>query len=106
MVVVDSQNLAGAPFVGLALAARETSALQLGTGVTNPATRHPAAAAAAIPSVHVAPGGRAALGSGRADSALAPLGLAPAPVGELERFVRLTRRYLRGEPVDFEELHP
>ena len=56
MVVVDSQNLAGDPFVGLALAARETSTLHLGTGVTNPATRHPAAAAAAIASVHVASG--------------------------------------------------
>ena len=41
MVVVDSQNLSGDPFVALALAARETSTLRLGTGVTNPATRHP-----------------------------------------------------------------
>jgi 5,10-methylenetetrahydromethanopterin reductase len=106
MVVVDSQNLSGDPFVALALAARETSSLRLGTGVTNPATRHPAAAAAAIESVHVASRGRAVLAIGRGDSALAHLGLAPAPVGELERFVRLTRRYLRGEPVDFEDLHP
>jgi len=67
MVVVDSQNLAGDPFIGLALAARETSTLHLGTGVTNPATRHPAAAAAAIASVHVASGGRAHLGVGRGD---------------------------------------
>jgi 5,10-methylenetetrahydromethanopterin reductase len=104
MVVVDSQNLAGDPFVGLALAARETSTLHLGTGVTNPATRHPAAAAAAIASVHVASGGRAHLGIGRGDSALAHLGLAPAPVAELERFVRVTRSYLRGEPVAFDDL--
>ena len=104
MVVVDSQNLSGDPFVGLALAARETSRLGLGTGVSNPATRHPAAAAAAIASVHVASGGRAVLGVGRGDSALAHLGLAPAPVEELARFVRLTRAYLRGEPVSFDDL--
>jgi 5,10-methylenetetrahydromethanopterin reductase len=104
MVVVDSQNLAGDPFVGLALAARETSTLHLGTGVTNPATRHPAAAAAAIASVHAASGGRAHLGIGRGDSALAHLGMAPAPLRELERFVRLTRAYLRGEPVPFDDL--
>src|SRR5215211_1924899 len=73
IVVVDSQNLSGDPFVGLALAARETSRLRLGTGVSNPATRHPAAAAAAIASVHVASGGRAVLGVGRGDSALAHL---------------------------------
>jgi len=104
MVVVDSQNLSGDPFVGLALAARETSRLQLGTGVTNPATRHPAAAAAAIASVHVASGGRATLGVGRGDSALAHLGFAPAPLADLARFVRTTRAYLRGEPVAFDEL--
>ena len=104
MVVVDSQNLAGDPFVGLALAARETSTLHLGTGVTNPATRHPAAAAAAIASVHVASGGRAHLGVGRGDSALAHLGMAPAPVAELERFVHVTRAYLRGEAVSFDDL--
>jgi 5,10-methylenetetrahydromethanopterin reductase len=104
MVVVDSQNLSGDPFVGLALAARETSRLALGTGVTNPATRHPAAAAAAIASVHVASGGRATLGVGRGDSALAHLGFAPAPLADLDRFVRITRAYLRGEPVSFDDL--
>ena len=106
MVVVDSQNLAGDPFVGLALAARETSTLHLGTGVTNPATRHPAAAAAAIASVHVASGGRGHLGIGRGDSALAHLGMAPVSVADLERFVRITRAYLRGESVPFEQLRP
>jgi len=106
MVFVDSQNLAGDAFVGLALAARETSTLKLGTGVTNPATRHPVATAAAIASVHVASDGRAHLGIGRGDSALAHLGLAPASPAELERFVRIARAYLRGERVPFEELRP
>jgi 5,10-methylenetetrahydromethanopterin reductase len=106
MLVVDSQNLSGDPFVALALAARETTNLGLGTGVTNPATRHPAATAAAIASVHVASGGRAVLGIGRGDSSLAHLGLAPLSPAELERFVRLVRRYLHGAEIDFEELRP
>lgn len=106
MVVVDSQNLSGDPFVALALAARETTNLGLGTGVTNPATRHPAAMAAAIASVHEASGGRAVLGIGRGDSALAHLGLAPAPLADLERFVTTVRAYLRGDDVAFEELQP
>jgi 5,10-methylenetetrahydromethanopterin reductase len=106
IVLVDSQNLSGDTFVGLALAARETSTLKLGTGVTNPATRHPAATAAAIASVHVASNGRAHLGIGRGDSALAHLGLAPASPTELERFVRIARAFLRGESIPFEELRP
>jgi 5,10-methylenetetrahydromethanopterin reductase len=104
MLVVDSQNLSGDPFVALALAARETSTLHLGTGVTNPATRHPAATAAAIASVHLASGGRAHLGIGRGDSSLAHLGLAPVAPDDLEAFVRVARAYLRGEPVAFGDL--
>ncbi|HEX7165930.1 MAG TPA: LLM class flavin-dependent oxidoreductase [Acidimicrobiales bacterium] len=106
MLVVDSQNLSGDPYVALALAARETTALRLGTGVTNPAMRHPAAAAAAIASVHVASAGRAVLGVGRGDSALAHIGLAPAPLADLERFVVLVRAYLGGRDVSFDDLRP
>ena len=104
MLVVDSQNLAGDPFVGLALAARATTTLRLGTGVSNPGTRHPAAAAAAIASVHQASGGRAVFGIGRGDSAMAHLGLAPAPVAELERYVITVRAYLAGATIPFDEL--
>ena len=106
MTVVDSQNLSGDTFVALALAAKETTELLLGTGVTNPATRHPAACAAGIASVHVASGGRARLGIGRGDSALAHLGLAPATVADLGAYVRIVRAYLRGEEVPFADLRP
>jgi 5,10-methylenetetrahydromethanopterin reductase len=104
LVVVDSQNLSGDPYVALTLAAAATTKLKLGTGVTNTSTRHPAATAAGILSVHVASGGRAALGIGRGDSALAHLGFAPAPVGELAAYVRVVRAYLRGESVAFDDL--
>jgi 5,10-methylenetetrahydromethanopterin reductase len=106
MLVVDSQNLAGDPYVGLALAARATSTLKLGTGVTNPGVRHPVATAAGIASVHAASGGRAVLGIGRGDSAMAHLGLAPAPASYLERYVVAVRAYLAGETLDFEALGP
>ena len=58
LAVVDSQNLAGDPWVGLALAARETEHLHLGTAVTNPVTRHPAVTAAAAVTLQVASAGR------------------------------------------------
>ncbi|MEY2469386.1 MAG: hypothetical protein QOF21_2084, partial [Actinomycetota bacterium] len=104
MFVVDSQNLSGDPFVALTLATGVTDRLKLGTGVTNTSTRHPAATAAAIASVHVASGGRAVLGVGRGDSALAHVGFAPAPVRELEAFIKAVRAYLQGESVPFEDL--
>src|SRR3954454_6871601 len=100
--LVDSQNLAGDPYVELALAAGATSTLQLATAVTNPVTRHPAVAATAISTVQGESGGRAVLGIGRGDSALAHLGLAPAPVPVFERYLERLQGYLRGDEVDFD----
>jgi 5,10-methylenetetrahydromethanopterin reductase len=101
--LVDSQNLAGDPFIELALAAKETSTLRLATAVTNPYTRHPAACAAAIATVHAESDGRAVLGIGRGDSALAHLGLAPAPVAVFDDFLDRLQGYLSGEDVAFDD---
>lgn len=99
--VVDSQNLSGDAYVALALAGRETERIRLMTGVTNPATRHAATTASAIASVHAISGGRAVLGIGRGDSALAHLGRAPARVDVLERYLAELQAYLRGEEIPF-----
>ena len=104
MAVVDSQNLAGDPYVGLTLAARETERLGLGTAVTNPVTRHPAATAAAAVTLQVAAQGRFVLGIGRGDSALAHLGRAPASVATFERYLAVLQAYLRGDDVAFDDL--
>jgi 5,10-methylenetetrahydromethanopterin reductase len=98
----DSQNLAADPFAELALAAAATSRIRLATAVTNPVTRHPAVAAAAIVTVQVESGGRAVLGVGRGDSALAHLGLAPMPVGPFVHYLERLQAYLRGEDVPFD----
>jgi 5,10-methylenetetrahydromethanopterin reductase len=99
---VDSQNLAGDTYVALALAARATSRLRIATGVTNPWTRHPAVTASAIATVQAESGGRAVLGIGRGDSALAYIGLAPAAVPVFERYLVRVQAYLRGDEVPFE----
>src|SRR4051795_9633029 len=101
VAVVDSQNLSGDPYVALAMAAVNTQRLGLATGVTNPYTRHPAATASSIASVQTLSGGRAVLGIGRGDSALAHLGLAPASLAVFERYLRRLQGYLRGEDVPF-----
>ena len=104
MLVVDSQNLSGDPYVSLALAATATTRIGLGTGVTNSITRHAAATATAITSVNRISNGRAVLGIGRGDSALAHLGRAPARLAQFERYLRHLQTYLRGESVSFEEI--
>lgn len=100
MTLTDSQNLAPDTYVALTLAARATSRLLLGTGVTNPLTRHAAVTAGAIASVQEVSGGRAMLGIGRGDSALFNIGHKPVPPSVLQRYVRDVQTYLRGETLD------
>jgi 5,10-methylenetetrahydromethanopterin reductase len=104
MLVVDSQNLSGDPYVSLALAASATKRIGLGTGVTNSITRHAAATATSIASVDRVSGGRAVLGIGRGDSALAHLGRAPARLAQFDRYLRHLQTYLKGESVAFDEM--
>ncbi|HST75680.1 MAG TPA: LLM class flavin-dependent oxidoreductase, partial [Acetobacteraceae bacterium] len=104
LLVVDSQNLSGDPYVALALAATATTRLGLGTGVTNSVTRHAAVTAGSIASIQLLSGGRAVLGIGRGDSALAHIGRAPARLASFERYLRQLQAYLRGEAVAFEEI--
>ncbi len=104
LAVVDSQNLSGDVYVALTVAAGATERLELSTGVTNSVTRHPAVTASAIASIQSLSGGRATLGIGRGDSALAHLGRSPARVHAFERYLEILQRYLRGEAVPFEAL--
>ena len=94
--VVDSQNLSGDPFVALAMAATVTERIGLGTAVSNPVTRLPAATATGIASVNVVSRGRATFGIGRGDSALAHIGRAPARLGHFEQFLSQLQRLLAG----------
>src|SRR5262245_31704994 len=102
LLVVDSQNLAGDSYVALTLAAKATTRLLLGTGVTNSVTRHPAVTASAALAVQSTSGGRMVLGIGRGDSALAHLGRSPGRFAPFERYVDALQRYLRGEEVSFD----
>lgn len=103
MLVVDSQNLSGDPYVALAMAATTTATLGLGTGVTNHVTRHPAVTASAIASIQKLSNGRACLGIGRGDSALAHLGHAPGRLGAFEKTIQALQIYLAGGAVAFSD---
>jgi 5,10-methylenetetrahydromethanopterin reductase len=103
MLVPDTQGLMSDVYVSLTAAAIATRTLKLGTGVTNPFTRHPAVAASAFSALQELSQGRAVLGIGRGDNSLAHLGLAPASPEFFERYLKRLQGYLRGEPVGFDE---
>ena len=63
----DSQNLAPEVWGQLMLAAKATTRIRLGPGVTNSITRDPAVTASAALALQVESGGRAVLGIGRGD---------------------------------------
>lgn len=98
---MDSQSLSADPFVLMGAWAVATERLKLCTGVTNPATRHPAVLAANIASVHSLSGGRAVLGLGRGDSALAYLGHAPVTLPAFHDAMRLLQTLLSGGEASF-----
>jgi 5,10-methylenetetrahydromethanopterin reductase len=102
LLLADSQNLVADVYVELALAVAATERLQLGTGNTNPVTRHPSVTASAIASIQSESGGRAVLGIGRGDSSVARIGQPAASVDTLARYLAQVQGYLRGETVDLD----
>jgi len=104
--VYDTQCLFGEAFVTATAAALATERLWLSLSTSNPVTRHPSVAAAAIASVAAIAGPRVYYGIGRGDSALAYVGGAPASVAMFEQYVGAVRRYLHAEAVDFDALQP
>jgi 5,10-methylenetetrahydromethanopterin reductase len=100
LLLADSQNLQAEVFVELSLVARATKRLQIGPGVTNPITRHPAVTASAAATLQAESGGRAVLQVSRGDTAVSFIGKPPAPANVLEAYVSDLQTYLRGDPLD------
>ncbi len=100
-VFMDSQSLTADPYVVMGNWAATTERLKLATYVTNPLTRHPAVTAAAAATLQAISGGRAVLGIGRGDSALAYLGYAPVGLVAFERVLNDLQTLLNGGEVPF-----
>lgn len=94
--LIDSQLAMKDVFAGLYVAAAATSRMQLGTGVTNPLTRHPTVTANAIAALSELSSGRALLGLGAGDSAVYGLGWKPARVAQVEETLGFFRSVLNG----------
>ncbi len=98
-----SQNLSADPWVQMGAWAAHSSHLRFSTGVTNPFTRNIAVTASAAASVQAVSGGRAVLGIGRGDSALAYLGHAPVGLKQFETALRHLQTLLSGGEIPFAE---
>ncbi|HEX6347775.1 MAG TPA: LLM class flavin-dependent oxidoreductase [Candidatus Dormibacteraeota bacterium] len=94
--LIDSQLAMKDVYAGLYLAALDTSRMELGTGVTNPVTRHPTVTANAIRALAELAPGRALLGVGAGDSAVYGIGSRPAKVAEVEAALTYFRVELAG----------
>jgi 5,10-methylenetetrahydromethanopterin reductase len=98
----DSQSLWADPFTIMTMAAERTSRPRLGVTVSNPMTRHPAVAASACAAVQQISGGRFAFGVSSGDSALRNIGVRPATVDEIGRYVSALRALTGGEAVEWD----
>jgi len=98
-----SQNLSADPWVQMGVWASATERLKLSPGVTNPFTRNIAVTAGAAATVQAVSGGRAVLGIGRGDSALAYLGHGPVGTRRFEQALRHLKVLLSGGEIPFAE---
>jgi 5,10-methylenetetrahydromethanopterin reductase len=98
--MTDSSLHTRNPYVHLALAARITTRMTLGTAVTNPQTRHPGIVAVNAATLEELAPERTILGIGAGDRPLRALGLRPAHLAELRASIDAIRRLLAGEHVD------
>jgi 5,10-methylenetetrahydromethanopterin reductase len=98
---MDSQSLCADPYARMGVWAVATERIKLATGVTNPLTRHPAVTATAAATIQSISHGRAVLGIGRGDSALAYLGFAPGGLQEFGRTLEQLQTLLRGGEIGF-----
>ncbi|MBI2321231.1 MAG: LLM class flavin-dependent oxidoreductase [Chloroflexi bacterium] len=85
--IADSQSLFYDCYVALAPVAIHTSRILVGTGVTNPVTRHPVITAGAISTIDDLSGGRAVLGIGTGFSAVHTIDEKPASPELLREYV-------------------
>src|SRR5713226_1766590 len=95
--VGDSHLIWGEAFVNLAAIAASTSRVTVGTGVTNPLTRHPSVLASGFATLEQMAPGRVAIGIGLGDSSVVTMGMRPARMAQFESSVSMLRALLAGE---------
>ncbi|HWP58880.1 MAG TPA: LLM class flavin-dependent oxidoreductase [Candidatus Acidoferrales bacterium] len=95
----DSHLIWREAYVNMAAAALNTSKVKLGTGVTNPLTRHPSVVASAYATLEEMAPGRFVLGIGLGDSSVETMGMKPARLSDFARTIGQMRDLLAGKEV-------
>jgi alkanesulfonate monooxygenase SsuD/methylene tetrahydromethanopterin reductase-like flavin-dependent oxidoreductase (luciferase family) len=85
----------------LALAARETRTMRLGTGVNVPGLRLAPAVANGIATINRLAPGRCVIGLGTGHTGMRLLGQRPMRLGPFREYVQAVRGLLRGEDIDY-----
>src|SRR5574341_619608 len=98
----DSHLIWREAYVNMAAAALNTKKVKLGTGVTNPLTRHPSVVASAYATLEELAPGRFIVGIGLGDSSVETMGMKPAKLAYFEETIRQMRALLAGEEVELE----
>ena len=100
--VTDSPMIRSNCWAVLALAARDTRTIRLGTGVNVPGLRQAPAAANGIATINRIAPGRCIIGLGTGHTAVRMLGQRPMKLAPFREYVRVVRGLLRGEEVEHE----
>jgi 5,10-methylenetetrahydromethanopterin reductase len=98
----DSHLIWREAYVNMAAAALNTKHVKLGTGVTNPLTRHPSVVASAYATLEELAPGRFIVGIGLGDSSVETMGMKPAKLGFFEQTIREMRELIAGKEVQLD----
>lgn len=95
--LADSQMLWSDCYATLALAATQTSRINIGTGVAVTGTRPASVTASSIATINALAPGRTFLGVGSGNTAMRVMGMPPHRISEFNRYIEVLRPLLRGE---------
>jgi 5,10-methylenetetrahydromethanopterin reductase len=109
--VGDSHLIWREAYINMAAVALNTSKVKIGTGVTNPLTRHPSVVASAYATLEEYSPGRMIVGIGLGDSSVETMGMKPAKLSFFEKTMQEMRDLLAGKEVQLDTgkihlLHP
>lgn len=100
--VGDSHLIWREAYINMAVMALNTSRVKLGTGVTNPLTRHPSVVASGYATLEEYAPGRMIVGIGLGDSSVETMGMKPAKLSYFENTLKQMRDLFSGKEVQLE----
>ncbi len=104
--LADSQMIWSDCYAALALAAKATSTIQIGTGVAVTGTRPAPVTAASIGTINALAPGRTFLGVGTGNTAMRMMNKSPQQIAAFESYLKTLRPLIRGEEAFLEDGTP